>query len=322
MAEQDSEIEEGNTNPEEANGLDIPEGIDVDNEIHELSDEEIKQLIEKDIKSDSAEDGDENNDETSNSDPEETPELGQPAAPAKEGTPESPGQPVDYKAAYEAAMNKMSELQKTSKQQESYIQDRNQELGELRKQLIIKATQVNSEIENDEINNPREVVKKELILSQIANQVQAIDQERENLTQMQESRETLETYVKDYDIDLMTESLSRDGISKEHLESFRQNPFGFARGDTLIQIAKRSIAENYLKQILPMVKSLVEENKKLKTGTSSTISKIEKTARKIPAMMSGKSGGATNKVRPALLDSTISDLSDAELERLLKEAED
>jgi hypothetical protein len=214
------------------------------------------------------------------------------------------------------------ELLARLQQQESFIQKRNSEVGELRKQIKEANRQLVDLYKQVHIEDPEKALA---IQNQInANNLkdQALSEEAEGITRRHESQKILAHHVpqEDWDVVGMRESLLSDGLPAEAVDKFAADPIAFTRPDVLVQLAKRAKAEKNLKIVARYAKNLLKELEQARGAKTQVVKQIAANLKKAPSVSNGNGGSAmkTRSVDP----SNLSRLSEKELDELLESSED
>jgi hypothetical protein len=208
-------------------------------------------------------------------------------------------------------------LQKRLEEKEKFIQRQAAEVGKRRKseeqirsELLTLQTQL-----QERWNEPLE-----------ATQIQGAIREREkqlNEAELQTitefNRNTVKTFVPEHEslIDDMVELVKEDGQPEDAIRAFRDNPYKEPPG-TLINLAKRAELRRELRNKDAKIASLEAELVALRKEPKEVLKKIEKTLRE-PSQMTNNSGQASS-TKQGFEPNQIPHMSDAELDRLLKES--
>lgn len=243
-------------------------------------------------------------------------EEGQPAeepAPAEEPEPAAPepeptGEPeTPDNAEPPTPTEEQQELERLRKQvndKEQFIQRRNQELGELRRQLEALQPQQLEDVNDKFFENPQEAIQQILEQRDKAQKVQ----ELRSIIQVRETETTVKGLVPDFDdlMDDMAAIAKEDGLPTEAIEVFKRNPYS-EHPAFLVAFAQRAKANRELK-------ALREENAKLKTRPDEVLKKVEQAARQ-STTLTGQSGQSSQKGE--ISEKQVHLMTDAELDELL-----
>jgi hypothetical protein len=205
---------------------------------------------------------------------------------------------------------------KHTKNLEKFIQRRNNEIGELRKQRaqeILTARQrlsemaLTSEEEFEERANLREAERE-------------FDQLTEAQQELNEQGSAVQAvanfFPNDLPVNEMVQLLAEDGISEEHLREFSQNPYAVGEA-ALINIAKRVEERKFytgkVRDIYSVAKQAIEALKKAEGGSSAKREVIKgiNQAMKDTSYLNGASGGSRGNSRIDVTD--VTKLTDEEL---------
>lgn len=211
---------------------------------------------------------------------------------------------------------KNRKLETEADSRELFVKRRSQELGDLKKQLREAQSKLKEGIDELAIESPAKAIDRLQKVQKIDEQIEGIDQEQTEITRVHEAAKTFAKHVKpdEVTIDDMVQSLAEDKIDPHFIQAFRQNPFKVASADSLIQMAKRAKAEKALRSLVPLVKNLVEENKKLKAKPQEVLKKVNEAARQVPGVTAAR-GNSAAVTRTVAADPTS--MSDAQIEEFL-----
>ena len=224
---------------------------------------------------------------------------------------ESP--PEEFKITkedYEKLLKRIDEKEKFIQRQADEVGKRRKSEEQLRQEVYALKTQLAGEglnhVEAMEIQNA--IREREAQLS---------DVELRTITEF--NRNTVKTFVPDAEslIDDMIELVKEDGQPEEAIRSFRDNPYKEPPG-TLINLAKRAELRKELRNKDAKIASLEAELSELKKEPKKVVEKIKKALEQEP-LMTNKSGQASS-TKEQIDASQIPHLTDAELDRLIKES--
>lgn len=207
---------------------------------------------------------------------------------------------------------------------ELVVRRRTSEIGEIKKQLRDLIQQKKEGLEDRYVENPVKATDDLLDIKRAEARLQEVEQEEAHIGAHVETQRVVLKHV-DFDqtpIDVIAEVFRDDGIPESTISAYMQNPWAIP-ATTTIQAAKRALekrgrieAEKYLRAALTEIKKLREQNSKLKTG-SDVVKGIEAAARK-GLSMDARSGGAAETSSEVDTNKPLSEMSDAELNLLLK----
>ena len=289
---------------------------------HEVEDADLEAFLQAEMESESG---------LNQSDP-ETSETETPAKEAAQ-TPEKeqdldPNAPLT-RAEFNALLDRLNKQEKKVDGQEILIQRRTSELGEQKKQLkqiaITLKEKFNEALENGSQAEALDIRDKQ---KQAEEALAQVNSEETALVRRSEAQKLVLSHVPEdqFDIEGMAECLARDGIPPQYIEQFKADPIGFVSdgdaspGLTLVHVAKRAQAEGMLKKLYPIARSLAEEVKRLKGSQGDVLKKVQQVARQTPQISA--SGAKPTKLNRAssLDESQIANLTDAELDEFLSNA--
>ena len=275
--------------------------------IPEATDEELETFIKSDL-SLSEDDDDSDEDETEDATP--APAGPDATKPKQEAAPADETPAKDTEALDTAEREK---LVQRIKQQEAYIQRRNQEVGELRKQLKTRNEHLEQDLDDKFIENPREAMKAEAEIAKNKDAIDKLEAEQGRLSELHDAQVAVASHLRpdEANLDGMVECLKADGVDPAYIQEFRANPYGVARPETIIQLGKRQKSELLLRQVVGYTKKLLAENQQLKKKSGQVVDKIQ-SALKEPPQVTARSGGGSNTSKMPAIDS-ISSWSEEEI---------
>lgn len=197
------------------------------------------------------------------------------------------------------------------------------ELGEIarvREQLLTANNALAAKIEEASMDNPSAVFDLKIQQRTNADVLTRLNAREQAVRSRHHAVAAVATHAAEqFDLDAMAISLARDGATPDMLASFRRDPFQWADGPSLVQLAKRSHAEKLLVALIRNHDALKEENARLKSKSESIVKKIDSTVRKHPTMTArtggGASGGGKSSGQAQYVD--VSKLSDKELDEFI-----
>lgn len=156
--------------------------------------------------------------------------------------------------------------QKQLKDKEDFIQQRNAEVGLLRKQLRDRRTaEAQAEITDEEIlENPKEAVKKAIERAREKEQLEN-EQRQEAIEEMRRANtEALKTMVPDFEQKRETIlSVLQSEAPKEIVEAFKADPTATLHPSLIFQLAKRAEASLEIQKLRAQVEELKQKPTKL-----------------------------------------------------------
>jgi hypothetical protein len=204
-------------------------------------------------------------------------------------------------------------------QQERFIQQRNQQLGEARKQITALRAEKAKVLDDAFAESPLKGLEAANEIKELDATIEEIDSEQERMTKTHTVQKAVANYIqpKDWSVEAMTDSLKRDGLSTEFISKFRTNPYGIEWGPeaALINLAKRARAEKALTVVIPLLKQFYERAKELKGKPQEMLKKINQ-ASKQPAQVTASKAGTSSGSK--YLPKDLTSLSDAELDAFLE----
>lgn len=213
-----------------------------------------------------------------------------------------------------------SEWEKTQKRiedKEKFIQRQAQEVGQRRK----SEEQLRAEIftlEQKLVEKQYEPLEARAIQKELDVREAQLG-EAELSKRFEANRNTVKAFVPELEayIDDVVAILKEDGQPEEAIRAFRENPYSEHPG-VIVNLTKRAELARTLRNKDAEIASLKAENAALKAKPQEVVKKIEQ-ALKQPTAMTNDSGQATS-VKASIDESQIPLLSDAELDRAIKES--
>lgn len=205
-------------------------------------------------------------------------------------------------------------IQQQLKDKELFIQRRNTEIGDLRKQLEAKRQTLENELETFDQFDPRGIAQREIQLAQTTQQLADL--------QVKEVIETNRVVLKDrYPnfqelVDDMSEIATGDlkGLGYDDttisqlLSGFKANPYAEQTG-TLLNLADRARLNRENRELKSKLKDLEKQPEEV-------LKKVEKAFNTRPTVTA--SAGQASASKQVVASDQISILSDAELEEMIK----
>ena len=237
--------------------------------------------------------------------------------PESEVSDEAPqGNGSDLETRLKALEEENHKLKSQNKAQEQFIGKRSNEIGELRAKLRAASEQIESQLsESEETLSPREVIKLQGQLDRISEKEQELAGEQAVL----KSKETVARFVQPWETmdEDIAQALLSDGIPKEQVKSFIQDPYAYASGTELVHLAKRA-------QVTRLAVNLYKENQELRSQLDSkqskgtTGSKVIKNLQTATEPKVNASTVGRGNVNTPVSRKDLTKLSDAELEKILR----
>lgn len=195
-----------------------------------------------------------------------------------------------------------------------YIQRRNNEIGQLRRDLVHAKSQLEAGLDEKYQIDPKAAMQDQLKINQIDDQINQNDREAAVL----ETRRIVDSNVKPYPelhSDII-QVLRDDGIPDDAIQAFAVNPYANALPETLIQLCNRARERRIAINVFQENKQLREQLAKAKQAPDRVLKGVERAARQ-PTRINGSNGSSVRTTD--LEDIPVTQLSDAELEHLSKQ---
>jgi len=230
----------------------------------------------------------------------------------KEEVKEEPP-PEEFKVSKE----EWEKVQKRLEEKEKFIQRQADEVGKRRKseeQLRQEVYALKTQLAGDGVNHVEAMEIQDAIREREA---QLTEAELRTITEF--NRNAVKTFIPEPEslLDDMVELLKEDGQDDGAIRMFRDNPYKESPG-VLINLGKRAELRRESRNKDAKIASLEAELASLRGQPKEVLKKIEK-ALKEPSQMTNNSGQASS-TKQTIDDSQIPHMTDAELERLLKES--
>jgi hypothetical protein len=226
---------------------------------------------------------------------------------------------------WEALEAEKDKQRRQIEQQEAFIQRRNAEVGNLRKQLRERAEALDAQLADEDLqDNPVAVAKAAVAREKIEDSLKQLDGEEQQNTLFLESTRQLREELKPEDgigVEHFVETLRRMKVPEQHLQEFQRNPVGWVGNPVAFRFLARTVkAEHMAKQLYQHAKAQESEIKKLRDKSSSvatdTATKISKALRS-PPPMTAATPARTSQGR---FTADPSKASDDEIEAFLQKA--
>lgn len=204
-----------------------------------------------------------------------------------------------------------TEVEKLAKQvadKEAFIQQRNAEIGELRRQaasLQEQLAKVNPEELDDLYTmNPSEAVNQVLAIRENQARLEQLEWQ----AQVKENETVIKDFVPDFEdlMDDMAETLKEMKYAPEVIQNFKNNPYA-GQPAILVNLAARA-------KLAKENKSLKAEIELLKKAPGEVLKKVEQAARQSLTAATGKAGGSA-----AITSKQVHQMTAAEIEAALNE---
>jgi hypothetical protein len=298
---------------------DTPEDVSVEG----LSDGNLDELLSKSLQ---FEEEDEEEELSEESEPESDEVEEQPEDEAEAEAEEKLSPETKEADSQEALAKKLEELQQKRlaerQQRETYIQRLKTELGQLRAQLDEQRRQLAERYQELRETDPAEAIEVRDEVKKRDAQIEQVEQQERMLAEIDENERVFLAHVQpgEATIEDMADVLKSDGLPEPVIQQFLTNPFATAKGETLVQLAKRAKFQKAAVRLYEMASGLHDENqklkaeiKKLKGRPEALLRSVTKTAKQIPNL-TGARGGSTKR---SLADIDAGKLSDTELDAAL-----
>lgn len=316
-----SEINTGDVTPD-SGSADAGQGEDGFVQVHEASDDELKDFW----KTFNNQNPTEENANTGTKKPAEE-------KPPTEEDETSEDEPITlkksdlekFKRELEEKNTKVEKLERQQQKDQEFINRRNTEIGQLRKQLAEALAEGQSNLESKFYENPKEALELAESLKEVKGAMASLDKEEAVLRHVQETHELIAASIdpSSIDPDALVAVLKADGLDDGQIKQFMEQPYLSVRhGETLVQLLRRADAhkrlaktETTLNQLVAYTEKLLEENAKLKAKPGNFLNKVNE-ALKVSPPMATKS--LPKKGFSATEDVDVTSLSDADLAELRK----
>lgn len=246
------------------------------------------------------------------------------SVPATKGQqPVKPQQETQMDTSELAALKaQVAKLEGQVKAKERFIQRQATDIGELRKRsqtLEDRKQQLEAKLNESagadpvmthKLQRAIDQTERELAETQAQEHVAATTTRNQQMIQSAIASGVLKE--DEFDVELMAETLQNEGTDARVIQAFKANPFAIDAQATY-HLAKRAKAEKVIRQLLPLMKQLVDENKALQKKPSRVLDNVQKVLSQKPTI-TAKAQGASDAEE---LPTNVPDLSDAELNALL-----
>lgn len=229
-------------------------------------------------------------------------EEGTPAEEVNED-PEPPPEPEP-----EPVVPEVEKLAKQVADKEAFIQQRNAEIGEYRKQIDTLQQQL-ARVNQEEIDdlyamNPSEAVNQVLAIRENKAQIERLQM----LADIKQNEVTVKTFVPDFEelMDDMVETLKELKYDPDIIQNFRSNPYADQPAIVVNLAARAKLAKEN--------RALKAEIEQLKKAPGEVLKKVEQAARQSLTAATGKAGGSA-----AITSKQVHQMTAAELDAALNE---
>ena len=230
---------------------------------------------------------------------------------------ETPAEEPPKEEPFTITKEEWEKTQKRLEEKEKFIQRQADEVGKRRKseeQLRQEVFNLKTQLAGDGVNHVEAMEIQNAIREREA---QLTESELHTITEF--NRNTVKSFVPETDnmLDDMAEILKEDGQVDEAIRAFRYNPYAESPG-VVINLAKRAEMRKELRNKDAKIASLEAELASMKQEPKKVVEKIAKALKENP-QMTNKSGQASS-TKETISETQIPHLSDAELDRLIKES--
>lgn len=211
---------------------------------------------------------------------------------------------IDQQPAVETEVEVQTKLEKQLKDKEEFIQRRNAEVGELRKQIEALQQRIPQVQEDGYYENPVDAVNQVLQAREQQAQIQYL----EHQAAIKQNELTIKEFVPEFDslVDDMVEVIRDLKYPQEVINNFKANPYA-EQPAILVNLAERA-------KLAKENKTLKAEIEKLKKAPGDVLKKVEAAANS-SRPLTAATGNSGNR---AISDKQVHQLSDKELDELLR----
>jgi hypothetical protein len=230
--------------------------------------------------------------------------------------------PVEKPEDVQVMKERLEKLEKQVNEKEKVLQRQGTEIGELRKARAYyeeQAKTLYAQFQEKFYENPSESMQaynQSAQAVQQAQQIEAVERIQVNKQYIYQAYPEYDTMIND-----IAEYGKAIGVPDEQVENFKRNPYSTDVRALIpyVEGAKRMKAEKTNNELIEQLRKQVEELDK-ETDEETVVQKIALAAKK-GTVITAKSGDGTTKVKTDGLNETnIPDITDADLDALLKEA--
>lgn len=264
------------------------------------------------------------------SEPESEEEAEQPEEEEDEELLPSKEKPVPEKKdvdpeALKAQLADMDRKRKEERaQRETYIQRLKGRISDLESSLVQQQKELRTRYQEQREIDPVSAIETREELQANAAELENLKYQREQLDEIDDAERIFLQHVGpgEASVEDMIEVLKQDGLPEQVIQGFRANPFAAAKGETLVQIAKRASLRKQTVQLYSIATGLHQELERAKAEISQLkkrpdqiLRNVTRTAKQIPTMNGSRGGSAKRD----LADLDPGKLSTAELNKMLKQ---
>lgn len=240
-----------------------------------------------------------------------------PETPAEEVEPEKVDEPVEPAAKpAPVSQEEFDKLKKKMENQELFLQRQGTEVGQLRKmreQLQNLAKEKRALAEEQLLTDPSKAMDTHAEARDVEKQVANAEIQE----QFEANRQAIQTAFPDYEarVNDIAEAALEMGIPPEHIANYRANPYG-TPVSILTPYVRAAVLRKHYFEKASLADKLVSQLKDLQTNTGTFAKKLKAAALTAPVIKSA--GGSHTEGSDSVDEAQITDLSYAEIERLLK----
>jgi len=271
----------------------------------EATDEELDQLLAASVEEPTAnaEPTAPEPSETNGAQPVQPQQLPQASQQAQQPAPQAPAPPKAQAQPQNgnALGNKHQAILQQLKQQELFIQRRNNEIGQLRQQLREANAKLQERLDERFMESPSAAMRDQAQIQQNEQRLQGLESEEQQIHRVHNAQKVFFSHIKPEDagLDEMAQCLVDDGVPQDFVIAFKQNPWTTAAPETLVHLARRARAEKVLAQVVVYAKQLKAENEKLKGQPQQMLNKVQQALRTTP-QVSAATGGSAAEASPEM----------------------
>lgn len=200
-------------------------------------------------------------------------------------------------------------------QKERFIQHRNTELGELRKENRTYRGQLEEGLREKYDLAPDEAVRDQLEIDRLKKEDQTLEVEQRSLQcRAQVDRAIQDIVYPEINQDIAA-VLVQDGYDESAIRDFMSDPYSKATPGMLVNLAKRAAGERKASHWFNEFQKASAEVQRLRGKPSQVLNQVERELRRTPKM---NNRADSSPKQANLSDKAIHTLSDRELEELLK----
>lgn len=199
-------------------------------------------------------------------------------------------------------------------QQENYIKQRNQEIGNLRKQLVEANEQLKTTYAEVVNENPEKALELQNQFKENAETIKSIDFEAVENERRMQSQKLLVHYVHpdNWDVSSLAKTWRARGLPEQFVSKFEKDPLS-VRPDVLIEGFERIRAEKAVVQLVKYVEHLKKELETAQQKPKKVLNQVKKALKDSPVMKPGNGGVTVNDAK-SFSRKDLTKLSDKELD--------